>query len=62
MNYIERMEQELKELVERGSKADNALCELDLDKKEYALLYAQTKAMSAYADILEDRIKYVKSK
>lgn len=62
MDYIKRMEQELEELVERGTKADKALCELDLDKEEYAMLYSQTKSMSAYADILDARIKYAKEK
>ncbi len=39
MDYIERMEHEL---VERGSKADKALCELDLDK-EYSTVEKKWK-------------------
>lgn len=62
MDYIKRMEQELEKLVERGTKADKALCALDLDKDEYAMLYSQTKIMSAYVDILEARIRYAKEK
>lgn len=62
MDYIERMENELEELVKKGIKADKALNELDLTKEEYAMLYTQTRIMCAYIDILDTRIRYAKTK
>lgn len=59
MDYIERMERELKELVKDGNKLDKKIVELEgkgLTSDEMGLMYAQLYAMNLYADILDKRI------
>ena len=61
MDYIERMEQELKELTEKGTKLDKAIRTLEgLSADELGLMYAQLYAMNSYADILSRRIELAK--
>lgn len=61
MDYIERMEQELKELTEKGTKLDKAIRELEgLSADELGLMYAQLYFMNSYADILSRRIELAK--
>ena len=61
MDYIERMEQELKELTEKGTKLDKAIRELEgLSADELGLMYAQLYSMNSYADILNRRIELAK--
>lgn len=61
MDYIERMEQELKELTEKGMKLDKAIRELEgLSAEESGLMYAQLYSMNSYADILSRRIELAK--
>jgi|GEM_PF-3513932 len=61
MDYIERMEQELKELTEKGMKLDKAIRELEgLSADELGLMYAQLYSMNSYADILSRRIELAK--
>lgn len=48
MDYIERMEQELKELTEKGTKLDKAIRELEgLSADELGLMYAQLYSMNS---------------
>lgn len=50
MDYIERMERELKELTEKGTKLDKAIRELEgLSADELGLMYAQLYSMNSYA-------------
>lgn len=61
MDYIERMEQELKELTEKGTKLDKAIRELEgLSDDELGLMYTQLYFMNSYADILSRRIELAK--
>lgn len=61
MDYIERMEQELKELTEKGTKLDKAIRELEgLSTDELGLMYTQLYFMNSYADILSRRIELAK--
>ena len=61
MDYIERMEQELKELTEKGTKLDKAIRTLEgLSADELGLMYAQLYSMNSYADILRRRIELAK--
>ncbi|WP_314971006.1 crAss001_48 related protein [Peptostreptococcus stomatis] len=61
MDYIERMEQELKELTEKGTKLDKAIRELEgLSIDQLGLMYTQLYFMNSYADILSRRIELAK--
>lgn len=61
MDYIERMEQELKELTEKGTKLDKAIRELEgLSADQLGLMYVQLYFMNSYADILSRRIELAK--
>ena len=57
-NYIERMKNELENLVEKGTKLDKAISNLKgLTADELGLMYAQLYSMNSYADILKRRIE-----
>lgn len=59
MEYIERMEQELSELVERGEKLDEWLCTMqdEISREESDLMYRQLYHMNNYAIVLDKRIE-----
>ena len=59
MEYIERMEQELSELVERGEKLDEWLRTMqdEISREEFDLMYRQLYHMNSYAVVLDKRIE-----
>lgn len=59
MEYIERMEQELSELVERGENLDKWLRTMqdEISREESDLMYRQLYHMNNYAVVLDKRIE-----
>lgn len=63
MDYIERMEQELNDLLTKAGKLEKAIDTIPtLDGKEWSMMYAQLYLMSGYIDVLSKRIQYAKEK
>nr|WP_313963989.1 hypothetical protein [uncultured Peptostreptococcus sp.] len=63
MDYIERMEQELNDLLTKAEKLEKAIDTIPtLDGKEWSMMYAQLYLMSGYIDVLSKRIQYAKEK
>lgn len=63
MDYIERMEQELEDLLERAGKLEKAIDTIPtLDRKESNMMYAQLYLMTGYIDVLSKRVQYAKEK
>ena len=63
MAYIERMEQELNDLLTKAEKLEKAIDTIPtLDGKEWSMMYAQLYLMSGYIDVLSKRIQYAKEK
>ena len=63
MDYIERMEQELNDLLTKAEKLEKAIDTIPtLDGKEWSMMYAQLYLMSGYIDVLSERIQYAKEK
>lgn len=56
--YVERMEKEQEELLEKIQKLDKWLAKNgdDLDMEEWGLMRRQGEAMKEYADLLEKRL------
>lgn len=56
--YVERMEKEQEELLEKIQKLDKWLAKNgdDLDMEEWDLMRRQGEAMKEYADLLEKRL------
>lgn len=59
MEYIERMEQELSELVERGENIQKWLRTMqdEISREESDLMYRQLYHMNNYAVVLDKRIE-----
>lgn len=63
MDYIERMEQELNDLLTKAEKLEKAIDTIPtLDGTEWSMMYAQLYLMSGYIDVLSKRIQYAKEK
>lgn len=63
MDYIERMEKELNDLLTKAGKLEKAIDTIPtLDGKEWSMMYAQLYLMSGYIDVLSKRIQYAKEK
>ena len=63
MDYIERMEQELGDLLERAGKLEKAIDTIaTLDREESNMMYAQLCLMEGYIEVLIKRIQYAKEK
>ena len=63
MDYIERMEQELNDLLTKAGKLEKAIDTMPtLDRKESNMMYAQLYLMAGYIDILSKRVQYAKEK
>lgn len=63
MDYIERMEQELNDLLERAGKLEKAIDTIaTLDREESNMMYTQLYLMGGYIGILSKRIQYAKEK
>lgn len=63
MDYIERMEQELGDLLERAEKLQRLMNTApELDRKDSNMMYAQLYLMTGYIDVLSKRIQYAKEK
>lgn len=63
MDYIERMEQELGDLLERAEKLQRLMnTALELDRKDSNMMYAQLCLMEGYIEVLIKRIQYAKEK
>lgn len=60
MNYIERMEEELKELQERSEKLDSFIYKssVKLDGTQQSLMIDQLHYMRLYEATLKQRISY----
>lgn len=63
MDYIERMEQELEDLLERARKLEKAIDTIPtLDREESNMMYIQLYLMGGYIGILSKRIQYATEK
>lgn len=63
MDYIERMKQELDDLLIKAEKLENAINTLEtLDRKESNMMYAQLYLMTGYIDVLSKRLQYAQAK
>lgn len=63
MDYIERMEQELGDLLERAIKLENAINTLEgLDREESNMICFQLYLMVGYIDVLSKRVQYAREK
>ena len=63
MDYIERMEQELGDLLERAEKLQRFMNTApELDRKDSNMMYAQLCLMEGYIEVLIKRIQYAKEK
>lgn len=63
MDYIERMEKELDDLLTKAEKLEKAIDTIPtLDRKESNMMYAQLYLMTGYIDVLSKRIQYAKEK
>lgn len=63
MDYIERMKQELDDLLIKAEKLENAINTLKtLDRKESNMMYAQLYLMTGYIDVLSKRLQYAQAK
>ena len=63
MDYIERIKQELGDLLERAEKLQGLMNTApELDRKDSNMMYAQLCLMEGYIEVLIKRIQYAKEK
>lgn len=60
--YVERMEQERKDVLSKISKAKKVIADppFDIDKHQVLLLAKQVKVMDEYVSCLDERLEYEK--